>query len=392
MFSAPVISCPPVDATAPLTDTRPTAGAARPARPARVLVLGANGRFGRAAVSAFASAGWHVTAQVRRDTATTEAARRQGIEVVLASFADRLPDKPGTGTDQASAPGGSEHVPAATQHEALVQAARQADVIVHALNPDYTQWDSHMPAHTAQVVDLALQGHALLMLPGNVYNFGCELPPVLAESTPFVANTPKARQRITLEAALVQAGRQHGLRSVVIRAGNFLAPAGQGETWLDLGMGRKLAQGVYSRMSSQDVPTAWAWLPDLAQVFVQVAERREVMAGAEQPRHQVLHYAGHTLTDSDFKSALERVLGTRLRIAHFPWWMLRLLAPVAPMFAALVEMRYLSERPHRLDDTRLQALLGHVAPLTPIDACLHAALAKQPVETGQVAIAATRAG
>lgn len=379
---------PCVDAPAQPIDLRAAAGAARPGRPARVLVLGANGRFGRAAVSAFASAGWHVTAQVRRDTAATEAARRLGIEVVLASFANRLPDKHGGGADPANVPGASDHA----QHETLVQAARQADVIVHALNPDYTQWDSHMPAHTAQVVDLAVRGHALLMLPGNVYNFGSELPPVLAESTPFVANTPKARQRITLEAALDQAGRQHGLRSVVIRAGNFLAPAGQGDTWLELGMGRKLAQGVYSRMSSLDVPTAWAWLPDLAQVFVEVAERREVMAGAEQPRHQVLHYAGHTLTDSDFKSALERVLGTRLRIAHFPWWMLRLLAPVAPMFAALVEMRYLSERPHRLDDTRLQALLGHVAPLTPIDACLHAALAKQPVAIGQVGIAVTRAG
>jgi nucleoside-diphosphate-sugar epimerase len=249
-----------------------------------------------------------------------------------------------------------------------------------------------MPVHTAQVIQLALQGHALLMLPGNVYNFGSELPQVLDESTPFVANTPKARQRIALEAALQLAGKQHGLRSVVIRAGNFLAPAGQGETWLEQGMGRKLAQGVYSRMSSNDVATAWAWLPDLAEVFVQVAQRRDVLAQATQPLHQVLHYAGYTLSDSDFKNALDRVLGTQLRTAHFPWWMLRLMAPFSPLFAALVEMRYLNQRPHRLDDTRLQTLLGHAAPLTPIDVCLRAALAKRAVATRQIDTAATPAG
>jgi nucleoside-diphosphate-sugar epimerase len=362
-------------------------GATQPRQSGHVLVLGANGRLGRAAVTAFASAGWQVTAQGRRETTTSEAARRQGVNVVCASFADCLPGK-----RPAGAPGVDTQTPVAAPHEALAVAARQADVIVHALNPDYTKWDSHMPAHTAQVIELALKGHALLMLPGNVYNFGRDMPPVLTESSPFVASTPKAHQRIALEAALQQAGKLHGLRSVVIRAGNFLAPAGQGETWLEQGMGRKLTQGVFSRMSSQDVGTPWAWLPDLAQVFVQVAERRHMLADAGQPLHHVLHYAGHTLSDSDFKSAFERVLGTQLRTAQFPWWMLRLLAPVSPMFAALVEMRYLSQRAHRLDGTRLQALLGRPAPLTSIDDCLHAALAKHPVATGQVDTSATLAG
>lgn len=354
-------------------DTSAEAGDEPPRQPGRVLVLGANGRFGRAAVSAFAAAGWRVTAQVRRNTATSDAARRQGIEVVGATFANALPA--GRRTDA--------QLPVDTPCRALADAARQADVIVHGLSPGYTKWDSHMPAHTAQVIDLAMQGQALLMLPGNVYNFGRDLPPVLVESTPFAANTPKARQRIALEAALQQAGERHGLRSVVIRAGNFLAPAGQGDTWLEQGMARKLATGVYSRMSRHDVATSWAWLPDLARVFVQVADRRQVLATSGQPRHQVLHYAGHTLSDSDFKRSFERVLGTQLRTAQFPWWMLRLLAPVSPMFSALVEMRYLSQRPHRLDGTRLQALLGRSAPHTPIDACLHAALAKHPVATGQ---------
>jgi len=40
-----------------------------------VLILGANGRFGRAACDAFASAGWAVTAQMRRAPRTGVVAR-----------------------------------------------------------------------------------------------------------------------------------------------------------------------------------------------------------------------------------------------------------------------------------------------------------------------------
>ncbi|MEY2690305.1 MAG: hypothetical protein RL375_4505 [Pseudomonadota bacterium] len=370
-------------------DTGAATSAAAPAERRRVLVLGANGRLGRAAVTAFANAGWQVTAQVRRDTPASDAARQLGVTVVHAAFADRLPAQRASSQDGAADATIVASASAAAPVDALASAARAADVIVHALNPDYTKWDSRMPAHTAQVIDLALQGRAVLMLPGNVYNFGRDPAPVLTESTPFVPNTPKARQRIALEAALQQAGEAHGLRSIVVRAGNFLAPAGQGETWLEQGMGRRLGRGIFTRMSRRDVATAWAWLPDLAQVFVQVAERRHLLAQAGQPLHQVLHYAGHTLNDSEFQRAFERVLGTSLRTVQFPWWMLRLLAPVSPLFAALVEMRYLSELPHRLDDARLQALLGHSAPCTPIDHCLCAALAKHPVTNGRIDTAAS---
>jgi nucleoside-diphosphate-sugar epimerase len=194
---------------------------------------------------------------------------------------------------------------------------------------------------------------ATLMLPGNVYNFGRELPAVLSEHTPFVANTPKAAQRIALEAAL-DASRA---RSIVIRAGDFLGDAG---TWIDLAIGKGLAQGRITQMGPQDLAHAWAWLPDLAQVFVRVAERRDAL-----PPHAVLHYEGLTLTGAELQAAFEAALGRPLQASAFPWWALRLAAPFSPMMRALTEMRYLWQRPHRLDEARLQALIGPV-PHTPL--------------------------
>ncbi len=307
-----------------------------------VLVLGANGRLGRAAVTAFAAAGWQVTAQLRR---APRAPLPAGVRVLQGDALDVA---------------------------ALTAALPAVDVIVHAMNPDYTRWATLLPPMTAAVLALARVTGALLMLPGNVYVFGNRLPPVLTEDTPFAATHPKAAQRIALEQALADAATD-GVRSIVVRAGDFLGDAG---TWVDLAMGKGLARGRFTQMGPADIPHAWAWLPDLAQVFVQVADRA-LRAPSALPPHAVLHHAGLTLTGAQLQQAFETALGRPLRATSFPWPLLRLATPFSPMLRALFEMRYLWQRPHRLDDARLRALLGTV-PQTPVEAVARQCIALLP--------------
>ncbi len=296
----------------------------------KVMVLGANGRLGRAALIAFAGAGWDVTAQLRR---APRAPQPAGVRIASGDALD----------NEALAAG--------------VRAAGGVDVIVNALNPVYTDWARALPPLTAAVIALAESTRATLMLPGNVYNYGNRLPALLRDDTPFEATHAKAAQRIALERALADAARDRGVHSIVIRAGDFIGDKG---TWLDQAIGKGLAQGRFTQMGPADLPHAWAWLPDLAQVFVRVAERR-----AELPAHATLNYAGLTLTGAQLQAAFEAALGRPLKRAEFPWWLLRLAAPVWPMGRALLEMRYLWQRPHRLDDARLRALIGEV-PATPL--------------------------
>jgi nucleoside-diphosphate-sugar epimerase len=318
-----------------------------------VMVLGANGRLGRAAVAAFAAAGWAVRAVVRpHGHRAAPAAWPAGVRLVSADALDT---------------------------DALAPAAQGVDVIVNALNPDYTQWDRLLPPLTAAVIALAERSGTTLMLAGSVYNFGKQLPPVLTEDTPFVGNHPKARQRIALEAALAEAAAQRGVRSIVIRAGDFLGDEG---TWIDLAMAKGLARGRFVQPGATDLQHAWAWLPDLAQVFVRVAgiaraDRAAAGGQAVLPAHAVLHYAGLTLTGAQLQQAFEAALGRPLQTAGLPWWLLRLVSPVAAMPRALLEMRHLWQRPHQLDETRLAALIGPV-PHTPLDAVVRECLARLP--------------
>lgn len=318
-----------------------------------VLILGANGRFGRAAVQAFADAGWHVIAQSRSPAVTPLPRNAEALQC------DAL--------DTAT----------------LVSAcAGRAQVIVNALNPQYTEWETRVGPLTDSVLKVARASGALLMLPGNVYNFGCRLPEQLTETTPQVADTSKARIRIDVERRMREAAAD-GVRSVVIRAGDFLGGAGPG-TWMDMVMARKLDRNVFTYLGSLDLPHAWAYLPDLARVFVKVAERREKLRPFD-----VLHVEGLTLTGRELHAALERVTGRRLKIAHMPWWLLKLIAPLAPMMRALLEMRYLWDRPHRLNGGKLAQLIGE-APSTPLELVLRDSLSTGKESATGIATASSR--
>lgn len=312
--------------------------------PRTVLVLGANGRLGQAAVQAFAAAGWQVLAQVRRAPTVPLPAGAEAIEWSM--------DDP----------------------DALIRRAAGARVVVYAVNPPYTDWPRHMLPLARQGMAVAQGLAASFMLPGNVYNFGEGMPSVLDESTPERPSTVKGRLRAELEAELAARAGQ-GLRSIVLRAGDFFG-GGTG-SWLDLAIARKLRRGRLVYPGPMDVPHAWAYLPDLARAFVALAEQA---VRGDLPAAARLHFAGHTLTGRAMLDAVERAalaLGERpvagFRRGGMPWAAMRVLGWFVPLLRELVEMAYLWRVPHALDGRALHARVGAL-PVTPIDMALQSAL------------------
>ncbi len=302
-----------------------------------VLILGAAGRIGEALAGAFADAGWQVRAQTRKPLTHVVMARPQ----VRAVRCDAL--------DAA----------------AVRDAAQGADVVIYALNPPYTEWGRlALPLADAAIAAARASG-ALLMLPGNVYNFGRELPPLLTPATPEQGNTAKARIRIETEARIAATPQ---LDSVVIRAGDFYGSTQPG-SWFDLALASKVASGRFVYPGPMNVEHAWAYLPDLARVFVRVAGQRAQLRGSHR-----LHFAGHTLTGEEMRLAFETAAGRPMRSSTLPWGLFRLVSPLVPMWHELLAMRYLWQRPHRLDDKTLVALIGPVQP-TPLQQAVNAALA-----------------
>lgn len=299
-----------------------------------VLVLGARGRFGDAAVQAFARSGWRVAAQVRPRPGDAAPAHPNVVRLAV-NLADTA---------------------------ALAAAAKGATVVVFAINPVYTRWETDALPALRQGMAVARALGARLMLPGNVYAYGQAMPPRLDETTPIAPDTPHGHIRAAMEAALET---DTSLRSTVIRAGDFFGH-GTG-SWLDLVIAKDLARGRLVYPGPLDRPHAWAYLPDLAQAFVAVAERSD-----EGPAFERLHFAGHTATGAEFIAALQQAAAERglapatgWRVGGFPWALIRAAGLLWPMGRALARMSYLWRTPHALDGRRLARRTGAASPAAP---------------------------
>lgn len=307
-----------------------------------VLILGANGRLGQAATQAFATAGWQVLAQVRRAPAAPLPPGAKPLPVDLSDSA------------------------------ALAAQAAGASVVVHAINPVYTRWAAEAMPALQQGLNVAQQLGARFMLPGNVYNFGQQMPALLTPTTQPQPSTPLGRIRVAMEAAL-QARAAQGLDSVVIRAGDFFG-CGTG-SWLDLVIAKDVAHGKLVYPGPLDTVHAWAYLPDLANAFVGVA------SAPAQRGFQSLNFTGHALTGREFLAALQDAAKAQgltpaagFKTGGMPWGLIRAVGLVYPQWRELARMSYLWRVPHTLDGSALDDAVGTV-PNTPLAQALRTALA-----------------
>jgi nucleoside-diphosphate-sugar epimerase len=309
-----------------------------------VLILGAAGRLGSAAVQAFASAGWRVLAQQRRATALPA-----GVEHLTMALNDTAP---------------------------LAARAAGAKVVVYGVNPLYDRWDAELLPLARQGMDIAEALGATLLLPGNVYNYGPDMPPLLREDTPQPGGTTKGLQRCAMEAELRERTTRGRMKAAVIRAGDFYGH-GRG-SWLDQAIAKDIARGKLVYPGPLDLPHAWAYLPDLARAFVAVAGRG---ARGDAPVFEELLFAGHTLTGREMLAEIETAasgLGLQpaggWRVAGLPWGLIRAIGLFRPVMRELARMSYLWRVPHAIDGSSLERAVGAL-PTTPRARALRLALA-----------------
>lgn len=278
-----------------------------------VLILGASGKIGRHASAAFAAAGWAVRRHVRGGDMTAD--------------------------------------------------AMGADVIVNGLNPPgYHDWARQIPAITAQVIAAARASGATVIVPGNVYVFG-PAGGVWSAATPHDATTRKGRIRAAMEAAY----RDAGVRTVILRAGNFIDPDHGGDV-MDLVLMRDIRRGRLTAPGDPAALQSYCYLPDWAKAAVALAGMR-----AELPIFADIPFPGHAFTLHDLAREIAVALGRPVRIVPFPWWAMRLAAPVWTLARELLEMRYLWSLPHRLDGAELARRLPGFEP-TPLQVVMRAGL------------------
>jgi nucleoside-diphosphate-sugar epimerase len=228
------------------------------------LVIGATGGIGGAVAHALIAHGWRVL----------------GL--------NRNPDD---ARSRASWVGPVEWVAGDAMNEADVAAAAAgADLIFHGANPPgYRNWRGLAVPMLRNTIVAARQSGARIILPGNVYNFGPDAGSIVSENSPQDPLTRKGKVRVEME-QLLRSAVKEGVRSLVIRAGDFFGPH-QPASWFKDAMvkpGKPLRSIVYS--GDFQAGHAWAYLPDLAETIARLAEIETSM-----PAFESFHFGGHWL-------------------------------------------------------------------------------------------------
>ena len=300
------------------------------------LVLGAAGGVGGAVARTLLAHGWRVRALTRHPET---AARSVGLDRVEWVAGDAM---------------------AAAE---VAAAAAGARLLFHGVNPPrYRNWRGLAIPMLANAIAAAKAAGARLVFPGNVYNFGPDAGAVIDEHTPQHPLTRKGAIRVEMEAMLREAARD-GLRSLIVRAGDYFGGHAPG-SWFQNAMvkpGRPLRAITYPGVP--EVGHSWAYLPDLGEAVARLAAIEARLAAFD-----CIHFEGHWLPHGiAMAEAVRRAAGDpTLPIRRFPWPLLPLAAPLVPMLREVLEMRYLWQRPLRLDNRKLVALIGP-EPRTPLD-------------------------
>jgi nucleoside-diphosphate-sugar epimerase len=182
-----------------------------------------------------------------------------------------------------------------------VKEARGTDIVLHALNAPYPGWAQHALPLAYSAIECAEQSGATLIFPGNVYNYGAEMPAVLDETTPIQPTSRKGKLRVEIETRLQEAA-DRGMRTIIVRAGDFFG-RGRG-SWFDLVLVKELSKNRITYPGPLDVVHEWAYLPDYVDALVRLAGIRATL-----PPFESFGFAGHAVTGQEMGAAIAAALG-----------------------------------------------------------------------------------
>lgn len=296
------------------------------------LVLGATGGVGGEVARRLVAGGWAVRALVR-DPA--RAAHIEGVHWVAGDAMER---------------------------DGVIDAARGAALIVHAVNPPgYRNWGTLVLPMIDNTIAAARDSGARVLLPGTLYNYGAGTQGPLTEATAQRPSSRKGAIRVEMENRL----KASGVRALVVRAGDFFGPR-PGNNWFSQGLVVPGKPITYP--GAVGVGHAWAYLPDLADTMVRLVEQE-----ARLDTFETFHFRGHW--DGDGRRMVDAVVRMSgvTRVRSLPWAALWLLSPFVAVFREMLEVRYLWREAFELDNARLVRFLGGETH-TPLDAAVKLAL------------------
>jgi nucleoside-diphosphate-sugar epimerase len=240
---------------------------------------------------------------------------------------------------------------------ALREAAVGAAVLYHCANPPYTAaaWAALLPVWAANLVAVAGESGARLVVLDNVYAFGDRRGEPLDEQASCTPCSRKGEVRARVARQLDEAHARGEARIVVARASDFWGPRGVA-TYLGDHFWPAVLRGRAGLIPvNQGTPHSYHYIPDVAAGLAALGTASDQVTG--QWWMLPCHPAESTRALVD---RLARAAGAPIRTRTLPGWLLRLLGRFSPLMGELAEMAYQWDTPFIMRDAKFRGAFPNV--------------------------------
>ncbi len=246
----------------------------------------------------------------------------------------------------------------ARDQKLVAKLAEDKNYIFHGVNFPYDKWEENVESVARNVIEAAKPNKAMILFPGNIYNFGMTTP--IFEDTPPAPVGRKGEIRVMIEDMMQRAAEAGDCRVLIIRLPDFFGPNVTNGLMMPI-FKAALEDKPMKWLVRTDIPHQLAYIQDAGDLFLKLADRE-----GKQP-FEVVNFGG-IVVDSiqSWFSSIAQTAGSRPKTKAIPKFALTLLSPFVPIIKEVKKMSYLFENNIVLNDDKLKTIIPDFKP-TPME-------------------------
>jgi nucleoside-diphosphate-sugar epimerase len=289
----------------------------------RALVLGASGGMGYAIVKELSSRGIAVTAFARTESKLQKLFKEDANVTIATGNLLNLED--------------------------IEAAAEGSDIIFHAANIPYPEWEEKLAPMMNNVLSVAKDKSLKFAMVDNIYAYGRSSGGLVSETTPKVPHTKKGKIRLQLH----QIVKESGVPAFIAHFPDFYGPNAE-NTLLNVTLKSVIQNKMAGIVGDKRIPREFIFTPDGAKAIVNLAMNDEAYG-------QIWNIPGPGLiTGNELIQILRDLTHYEKPVYTISKGTIRFMGLFTPMMREVVEMFYLNEEPVILSGEKYEK---HIGPL-----------------------------
>jgi nucleoside-diphosphate-sugar epimerase len=235
----------------------------------------------------------------------------------------------------------------------VARAANGVDIIFHAINLPYQEWQNKQPTLMANILEAATQAKTKLAIVDNIYAYGRSKGMPLPEEAIKNPHTKKGKIRLELETM----AKQSAVPMLIAHFPDFYGP-NAGSTLLNYTLDSMVKHKTARFIGDQRVAREYIYTPDGAKAIVELSLN-------EKAYGQNWNIPGTgTITGEEIVRIAKESTGYRKNVSTVSKKMIQFIGFFDKLMKEYVEMYYLTDDPVVLDGSKYEREIGPL-PKTP---------------------------